>query len=80
MCELARAEGLRVPYLGNGTCLTSGDKRIESEGVWAPVMGKNCNPYFEERHDAWGGNGPEKMIEYATSRRLDLFAMEMNAA
>ena len=79
LCELARAEGLRVPYLGNGTCLTSGDKRIESEGVWAPVMGKNCNPYFEERHDAWGGNGPEKMIEYATSRRLDLFAMEMNA-
>ena len=79
LCELARSASLRVPTNGNGTCMMSGDRRVESEGVWAPVYGKNCNPYFSERHDAWGGNGPERMLSYAADRRLNLFAMEMDA-
>ena len=45
-------------------CFSGGDQKV-STGVWAPVYGRNCNPYYMERHDAWGGNGPDAMLGYA---------------
>lgn len=71
LCEAARMAGMRT--VQSDTCLrSSGPKR--SGGVWADVYGKNCNPTFADRHDAWGGNGPDAMLAFA--RKLDFFAIE----
>ena len=73
LCEAARLTKLHVET--GMSCLTNGD-RVASAGVWAPVYGRNCNPVFIDRHDAWGGNGPQAMLAYARERGLDMFAME----
>ena len=73
LCEAARTAKLRTET--GERCQSSGD-RVTTSGVWAPVYGKNCNPVFVDRHDAWGGNGPDAMLSYAVERKLDFFAME----